>query len=159
MTSTCKQSNHGFTLIELMVVITIIAVLTTFAVPAYHDYVIRARITHAVEGLSTKATRMEQCFQDNRTYFRAAGANPATDPEISCAVCTADTSSSPHFHFSCNATANAYTLTATGQGTMAPFVYTINQANAKTTGITGGRAGWVSHNPNNCWVIGKGGAC
>lgn len=157
--TTSKQNSHGFTLIEVMVVVVIIAILTTFAVPAYHDYVIRARITHALEGLSTKATRMEQCFQDNRTYFRAAGANPATEPEIRCPVCTTDSSSSPYFHFSCNASANAYTLTATGQGTMAPFVYTINQANAKTTVITNGRAGWVPHNPNNCWVIGKGGAC
>lgn len=159
MTPSRKQNNLGFTLIEIMVVVVIIAVLSSIALPAYHDYVIRSRITHAVEGLSTKATRMEQCFQDNRTYFRAAGANPVTDPEISCAVCTTDTSSSPYFHFSCSASANAYTLTATGQGTMAPFVYTINQASAKTTVITGGSAGWSPHSPNNCWVIGKGGAC
>ena len=39
----------GFTLIELMIVITIIAVLTSLALPAYQDFTIRAKVT---EGLS-----------------------------------------------------------------------------------------------------------
>ena len=40
---------QGFTLIELMIVIAIIAVLLSLALPAYQDYTIRARVT---EGLS-----------------------------------------------------------------------------------------------------------
>lgn len=163
MTSIRTQKNFGknlgFTLIELMIVIAIIAALAGIAVPAYNDYIIRSRITHALSGLSTKHTQMEQCFQDNRTYFQAAGADPVAQPEISCAACTNDTTSSPHFHFTCAATANAYTLTATGQGKMAPFVYTVTQANARATTITGGPSGWAAHSPNNCWVVGKEGAC
>jgi type IV pilus assembly protein PilA len=44
-----NQAQAGFTLIELMVVIAIIGILASFAVPAYQDYSVRARVS---EGLS-----------------------------------------------------------------------------------------------------------
>lgn len=133
---------RGFTLVELMVVVAVIGILAAVAIPNYASYVTRGRIPDATSNLSFKRTQMEQSYQDNRTYVGA----PA---------CVTDTTSSKYFTFTCAATANTYTLTATGVGSMLNFAYTINEQNAKTSTITA--AGWTGN--ATCWAIKQDGSC
>jgi type IV pilus assembly protein PilA len=64
-----KALQSGFTLIELMIVVTIIGILAAIAIPAYQDYTIRSQVT---EGLSLAA----QVQTDVADYFASNGSWP-----------------------------------------------------------------------------------
>lgn len=136
------NKQRGFTLVELMVVVAVIGILAAVAIPNYTGYVTRGKIPDATSNLSSKRTQMEQSYQDNRTYVGAP-------------VCVTDTTSSKYFTFTCAATANTYTLTATGVGSMLNFAYTVNELNAKTSTITA--AGWTGNAA--CWTTKQDGSC
>lgn len=148
------KRTKGFTLIELMIVVAIIGILSAIAIPAYTDYVTRAKIPEATSNLADLRVKMEQYYLDNRTY-----------PTVGCVVYPAvplatqlQVPAAGNFAFSCGApTAIAYTLTATGvAGTsMSGFTYTVNQTNDKAT--TAVPTGWTSNAA--CWVTKKGGEC
>lgn len=139
------KAQHGFTLIEIMIVVAIVGILAMIAVPSYTDYLVRGKIPDATSNLATKRVQMEQFFQDNRTYVAA----PA---------CTGtDSTTSQNFDFSCSAaaTTTTYTLQAVGKGSMTGFTYTIDQNNAKATAAA--PTGWTGS--ATCWVTKKGGIC
>jgi type IV pilus assembly protein PilE len=59
---------RGFTLLELMLVVVVIAILATVAVPTYSEFVQRSRRSDAREALSDLAARQEQFFLNNKYY-------------------------------------------------------------------------------------------
>jgi type IV pilus assembly protein PilE len=130
------KRKKGFTLIELMITVAVIGILLKVALPAYTDYVKRGKLVEGTSAISDGRVKMEQFFQDNRTYV--AGPAPANTTNFTYAAS--------------NLTATTYTITATGIGSLVGFVYTINETNTKASNTPWG-------NNATCWVNKKGGAC
>lgn len=139
------NANKGFTLIELMIVVAIVAILAAIALPAYNDYLMRGKIAEAFSTLASQRSKLEQHYLDNRTY---AGACAATS--------VAPLPTGKYFTYTCPAlTATTFTVSAAGKNGADGFTFTINQANVQAT--TAAPSGWGTS--TTCWVTKRGESC
>ena len=72
------QRARGFSLIELMIVLAIVAILATIAVPSYRQYVVKAQRKEAMAALQGLAQAMERRYAEKSTYADAASGEVAT---------------------------------------------------------------------------------
>ncbi len=138
-----KAVQKGFSLIEIMIVVAIIGIIASIALPSYADYVEKGRAAEAPSILADLRIKMEQCFQDTRDYT-----------DVTCAAFCSPGSGDVYFGYSCTpaATATTYTLAAAGVGNMSTFAYSVDESNNKNST-------YKSVAGNGCWLSSKGSSC
>jgi type IV pilus assembly protein PilE len=149
------RAADGFTLIEVMITVAIIAILVAVALPSYKSYIIRGQLVNGTNLLAAGRANMERYFQDNRTYANTGTFVDPCDASIAAASRTLGL-----FVLTCSGTptATTYTLLATGTGAVNGVQYSVDQSGNQTT-VSMGSVGWALPNPNTCWLMKSGQTC
>ena len=152
-----KPAMRGFTLIEVMIVVAIVAILASIALPSYLNYIRRGQLVNGSNLLSAARANMERFFQDNRTYASVGTTYAPCDANVAVAQRTQGL-----FVLTCTGagapSATGYVLTATGSGAVNNVAYTIDQSGNQAT-VSLGSTGWTLPSPATCWVMKSGQTC
>src|SRR5579875_495779 len=142
-----NERQRGFSLIEVMIVVAIIALLAAIAIPTYMRYVLHGRRAEAYALLEQDQAMLERCYAQNFSYTPAAPAS-----------CPAPTQTSQNGYYVLAAAAPATAITASGYVLTADAVgpqardtdcasFSITSANVRTAKNSGG-----ADNTSVCWA-------
>lgn len=153
-----EKYNRGVTLLELMVVVVIVGILASIAVPSYRSYVLRAQRSDAMAALLRVAAAQEKFYLQNNTYtnnFGTGGLKLASGA-------TTTTLASEHGYYDIAVAAPTgttlvtnFTVTATAPSTSPQYAdtfcrsFTLTESGAKTATNAAGTS--TSSTRDTCW--------
>ncbi|WP_413575141.1 type IV pilin protein [Bdellovibrio sp. HCB290] len=130
MKRTTRTSQAGFSLVELMVVVAIIGVLASIAVPAVNKYIAKARQSEAKTNLASLYTSEKAFYSEYTTYdtrFQAIGYSPEGQLRYNVGFGAAGSQAGQ---------VNGFNNTTIGAGTITTATYC-----GSTTGVVGSTSG------------------
>jgi type IV pilus assembly protein PilE len=134
-----RRHASGFTLIELMVVIAVVAILGTLAVSTYRSYILRTNRTEGRMALLATQVAQEKFFLQNNQYAQDIATVIAAPPAgLGINLTAGGVTTGGNYTVSFSAvTANTYTLQAVATGTQtrdtaACLTFTINEQGQRT---------------------------
>lgn len=137
MTSSSLPRNiGGFTLLEVMIVLAIVAILSSIALPSYKTYTAKQKARSAQSDLVALSMNMENYLQNTTSY----PAVTATTANTQTALTGWNPGSAGNFNYTIsavtqptNSSNGSYTLTATGVGSaLSGCTITLTSANTRT---------------------------
>ena len=140
------RNQSGFTLLEVVIAVAIIAILAAIAMPSYKEHMLRSRLVEGTTELSAMHVEMQQYFQDNRTYADTGSYTAPCSTSETAGLFTVSCLTDP--------TSTGYTITAQGSGIVASFTYTVDEDGTKATTSTS----WGTTS-SSCWLMKSGDSC
>lgn len=113
---TPSKRELGFTLIELMIVVAVVAILSAIALPAYQEYVKRSQRAEARAAILKADGWLERFYSENNRYNNGSATG---NDSFSAAFGNVPSSGAARYQITLAVTTSTYTITATPTGSMA----------------------------------------
>ena len=134
-----RPASRGFTLLEVLVAMALVAILAAIALPTYQTFITKSRARSASADLMSLSTDLENTFQRTLTYPTLTTTTTANTVAATVGWSPAE---DDFFTYKIASSATAYTLSATGTGNLAGCDLTLNQSNTRTITSDCGMSSW-----------------